>query len=134
MFKFSPLQELWLQDLESERFKQTSERLADDDGNGHATAFCCMGVACERARTEGLIYQFSFSADYPSNTVCDIFGFIPTHNALIPDAAYATGTRALGILNDSEGRSFPEIAAEVRAQPEKYLIEMPEAALVEQAE
>lgn len=114
-FKLTELQEKWLQALESGEYPQQRNALLQD-----STGFCCLGVACE------VVGVCSFPDDRDLDTGAIGYGIdrctaFPPHELV--DALHlrlGKGTTTLIEMNDAFGRSFPEIAAEVRANPADY--------------
>lgn len=120
MFKFTENQERWLQALESGGYpQQRNGNLHDNEG------FCCLGVGC-------------VALGLPSRPLSDIVDEEPWKGVVAYGTARRTafppeelvdalhlrigfpGTNRLMTMNDSEGYSFAEIAAEVRANPTRY--------------
>ena len=89
-------------------------------------AYCCMGVMCQLALNSGLIEGFKGSAGYPPAQVDDLFGIIINDEIHLQDNETKErkrnpfGTGGLANLNDQDCLSFAQIAAEVRAHPERY--------------
>lgn len=120
--KLTEAQEKWLAALESGEYKQGKGKLRDMDN-----CFCCLGVACElfipdtmhviRRQYNGtqIYYGIGKHSMYgvAPPSVVDILGLrSPTGN--INDC----GAVSLAVMNDN-GNTFAEIAAFIRANPEK---------------
>ena len=132
--KLTTLQEKWLQALENGSYDQASVRLgryrhengclagtdSEEEASNPPNCFCCMGVACEIARNEGLIESYNPTNSYPDTDVIRLFGFLASN--YICGMSGDKGTVALALLNDKEHLTFPEIAAKVRQSPETYFV------------
>ena len=132
--QLTPLQEKWLQALESGDYQQTTGHLcayqdadgitaepgSDEEMSNPPNSFCCLGVACEIAENEMLIDRYDPRLNFPPEKVVEIFGFLPSHSRL--SLGEQKGTSALARLNDIEGLTFPQIAAKVRQSPETYFV------------
>jgi hypothetical protein len=111
--------EAWLAALESGEYTQTILMLADETG------YCCLGVACELlGLSSGWDYELgckTFGEERKRSTLppeaISILGFV-RYNPTLSSGRYAG--RTLSVLNDDEGLSFKEIAAEIRLQPEDW--------------
>lgn len=133
--------DLWLTDLESGEYRQGKGYLRKRTSDGEET-FCCLGVACEAAIKDGLdltpdtvemegpdeddptftAYRYNGSTANLPLAVQEYLGikqysgdsaeFSPYHTD-----GYGLSFNALIGWNDSatEGKTFPEIAAELRA-------------------
>lgn len=109
-------QELWLQDLESGKFEQGTEQLCKDG------AYCCLGVACVRFATKteeefGAI-AFDGSALFAPDSVVKALGLKSIAGDII-DSPWKM--KSLSSANDL-GKTFLEIAAFIRANPEKVFV------------
>ncbi len=85
--------DIWVKALRSGEYEQTVSQL---ERNG---AFCCLGVACEVAKQEGVIAEYN--GDFGDLTSCEK---VARWINVSPKAMYLIG------LNDVGGRTFPEIA------------------------
>lgn len=131
-FKYTENQEAWLADLESGDIKQCKGVLGLPTGER-----CCLGVACDLAgvphreipRTSAngdVCLEYGVpgalgdkSVSQLPHTVLDWLQMRSTNGS--PDSNVRVG-EALAGLNDN-GKTFVEIAAEVRAYPHAYLFE-----------
>jgi len=95
-YKFNKHQLNWLKALESGRRKQAREYLQVGGG------YCCLGVACRVAGLRG-----ELGGTYPPPTV------------LIKMRLSYKGQLSLVLMKDTEGKTFKELAAFIRANPEK---------------
>lgn len=114
------VQEKWVSALESGNYKQCRARLRKRNLD-NSEEFCCLGVACEILDIPRTLYNYEG---------------VPTGFECLPDAAtkilglhsqsgiLATKTdshNTLTLMND-DGNSFVEIAAYIRANPEKVFV------------
>jgi hypothetical protein len=117
------IKERWTEALRSGEYSQTKNTLADGDG------FCCLGVLCEIAAEDGVVYRADYSyhstespGDWSSeelpHAVIDWAGLDGefAENPLT-DVSYPGGHRPNGRenahfseLNDDMGWNFKEIA------------------------
>lgn len=119
---------LWVDALLDPTLVQGQSRLAYRDNEGGPWKQCCLDVACQVAKANGLelkevIVGYSHggwakrgywepdSTNYTNLPlqVMDWYGFDTTEVVLDDDGRSAVS------LNDSEGRAFPEISAILRA-------------------
>lgn len=49
------IQTQWVAALRSGKYKQTQEMLCQTDGDGNPAGYCCLGVLCDLAVTDGVI-------------------------------------------------------------------------------
>ena len=116
--KLTPLQEKWLQALESGKYPQGVGRLCDCYG-----LFCCLGVACEIAggpKTKlGERFYYEGEDVWLPQSVMHLFGFRGASGRL---KKYWGDIASLAKAND-EGKTFAEIAAYVREHPEDVFVE-----------
>ena len=105
--KLNEKQEEWLAALESGEYEQTQEsEMVSRDGR-----YCCLAVACKLA---GMKDEEIGGADLNSHpTIRDSLN-------LIDGGGDAIEGYSLMSLNDEHCKTFPEIAAIVRANPEAY--------------
>jgi hypothetical protein len=91
----------WTKALCSKRYKQTSGRLCDSDG------FCCLGVLCVVSRkAKQLDKSFDFNGKMVTHDLDDDESAIYKQFGLTPRQH-----EKLVTMNDTEGKTFPEIAA-----------------------
>lgn len=106
-------QELWLQALESGKYKQGQRYLKNGD------KYCCLGVACEifGAEKSPVTGEFVFSNSILPPEIVETLG-------LYSDIGNSCNKNDLSLagLND-EGKSFKEIARIIRENPEIYFRE-----------
>lgn len=110
------VQKLWAEALESGEFRQETEVLRADYGEGYG--YCCLGVLCEVYRREtgdGEWDDLIFKGDgYASECALPVpvaeWAGISTNPTL--DEHYSATQ-----LNDQMGFSFPKIAKLIRALP-----------------
>jgi hypothetical protein len=120
-------QEAWLQALESGEFKQTQGTLQRRD------CFCCLGVACVVAEKEGIeVYRYTKESQAAPNdgNIGDLSGCTLSAQWHVKDwldlydsmgCPVDINGPSLVMMNDN-GKTFPEIAAIIRANPEKYFV------------
>lgn len=120
-----PVQERWLQALESEKYIQGKEYLRQPCDSGDA--YCCLGVACEVYGLPSVpdargrhIYGDERKVSTLPQAVKTGMGFIGTLGELT--GGDINGSRSLSRANDF-GASFAEIAAFCRANPEAVFTE-----------
>ena len=116
-FKFTKAQERWLQALESGEYKQARGSLRK--GN----AFCCLGVACDvsgmgkwKACDVSIRHTFhtgteSVLSNLPLNVRIQL--------NLRSEVGKYSDEQSLVQLNDSDHMALEEIAAFIRANPER---------------
>jgi len=126
MQEIGPIQEKWLQALESGQFAQGKGFLCSDG------KFCCLGVACE---VLGLEKHKAGPYMHYGPTCADSAALIPESGmellGLYGRAGAIKGSilvngdtySSLATLNDKSNLIFPEIAALIRANPEKFFKE-----------
>jgi hypothetical protein len=102
--------EKWVAALESGEFAQTQSQLYDPDTD----AYCCLGVACEVARREGAIEWYEGTLGGLPDVVRVWLGL----NGNLGSYQSAGERTYLTDDNDCHGRTFPEIAAIIRSEPE----------------
>ena len=90
---------LWIKALRSGKYKQGRGMLRR--GRGEKVTYCCLGVLCEVAKSEGVIARFKGSDGFPIE---------------LPDDNPRLNRSRDTVLNDS-GMSFEHIADRI----EKYL-------------
>jgi len=110
-------QEKWLAALESGKYAQTKHYLHDDAG------YCCLGVACEVLGyewVEGNEKWFRIkglnSYEVLPDEICKRLGLRDASGSAIKPHDELT------TLNDERGKTFKEIAAMIRANPEAYFV------------
>ncbi len=106
-------QEAWLAALESDEFKQTQGKLQ------HADGFCCLGVACVMAERAGIFVYEKYGIIYGTslNDQETVKGWL----GLRTGSGHAGPGVCLVNMND-EGKTFKEIAAAIRADPDHYFV------------
>jgi hypothetical protein len=121
--EMTPAQEEWLAALESGQYQQTSGHLTMPGSalDNTPEAHCCMGVMCVLAKEKGVITEYTESDSFPPPSVCHHFGLI-RFGSMNQRPFSTTGSAGLALLNDVYHRTFKEIAAEVRASPERFFI------------
>lgn len=108
----------WVAALRSNKYKQTTGILSDGEGS-----FCCLGVLCDIAVTEGIIAEgrtrFGDKVYYTDDTTESSAYLVPavqewagiTETGTIPyNSEKPVGYPTLADLNDRAGYSFEEIA------------------------
>lgn len=121
-FKFSPLQEKWLQALESGEWKQTTGSLRGPDD----CSFCCLGVAAELMeldRDEDGCYRLGGSQIH-AILDCGLHERLGlrTDNGSFMKGYQLNKCFGLTAANDG-GATFAEIAAFIRANPMAVFVE-----------
>lgn len=101
-FKLGPLQIAWLEALESGKYEQGHHYLKRDD------RFCCLGVLCDLAGSS----HGDWDVHLPDSLV-EQYGFFTNYGEVDRGAH-----DSLVCMNDT-GASFAQIAAFIRANPEK---------------
>ena len=107
--------EIWIQALESEKYKQGAGHLQFPTGK-----FCCLGVACEV-----LGAKYDGGEEYPPQEVVDLLGLVTDHGGCNETQAdqlkgklevydYDGSSLELVELNDDVGLTFKEIAGLLR--------------------
>lgn len=117
-FEFGPIQTAWLEALESGKYEQGQLHLKYDN------RYCCLGVLCEvmglasgHTFEEGGGYSdglASSSTEVPPDAASKA-GLNSGWGRIIGDAEHVSLIR----LNDELGFDFKQIAAFIRANPEK---------------
>lgn len=70
MDKMDPeVKALWLTALRSGEYRQTTENLKIDRGDGKGVGYCCLGVLCELAVSQGV--ELSLNFDTSIRETCD---------------------------------------------------------------
>lgn len=117
-FKFGPIQTLWLESLENNPERQTTHKLGVKSEDGLSYKACCLGEY-------GLI---AGKCKWVGNRLQDgaYFGTLVESNldlGLRSSAGTPKNIKhgSLANLNDHQGKTWPEIAAIIRANPEEYL-------------
>jgi hypothetical protein len=77
----------WVAALRSGEYKQTKGLLRTRSLRTHEDAYCCLGVACEVARLEGLDVTWEVSSDLGSDHIESLGVVAPTSH---PDSEYPT--------------------------------------------
>ena len=118
-YQLNEAQTKWLEALESGAYAQTGNRLKDSNG------FCCLGVACEvlgvaATKSENVEEPWMYEGE---SLLCPLSIVeklrLRSNNGDIADPpAGDPNGRTLAEMNDV-GASFSEIAAFVRANPER---------------
>ena len=112
MQKLGPNQELWLQALESGKYKQGSGCLEDKYGR-----FCCLGVACVIQDIPTTTVENKCRSFLPDDAV-EIYGFYSCYGKNI-----SIETLRCDFMNDDKEMTFSEIAKCIRLHPEHYFRE-----------
>jgi len=116
-FKLGPNQERWLKALESGDFKQGRGALYNRDSN----TYCCLGVAAALFLPPGHNFGDRTLWNGSSSFLIrhDILGLYDAAGRFAPERPQKDfiGLRSLSCAND-EGRTFKQIAAFCRANPE----------------
>lgn len=129
-FKLGPLQEKWLQELESGKHEQVGQTLCVQMGNERS--YCCLGVACEfvlgmrpeveSRRGDGLeiISFYGFASVMPS---WEKLGLRSENGSFIKGLMF--NHRYFSCLTEMNdfGMSFKDIAAYIRSNPENVFVE-----------
>jgi len=113
-YRFNKWQKKWLEALESGEYVQTTGALCD--GNG----FCCLGVACDVLGLEAE-KQPSGMWLYDGHTGCAPQSVVKNLNLIDDQGQTRDPGKTLVDMNDG-GQSFAEIAAFIRANPEKVFV------------
>lgn len=96
----------WITALRSRKYTQGQGRLRVDMGAGKFS-YCCMGVLCDvvapQEWKEDSSHSTAYSTSFPSHTVVQVTGFDRQQE------------QHLAMLNDSEGKSFDQIADWIEA-------------------
>lgn len=96
----------WIEALESGDFSQTKGQLAD------STGFCCLGVACKISDNYKLTNNFNFGLNYNGEIVEWVGTFHPSIREYLDMHPYDVNQAVY--MNDTQSKSFPEIAAYFR--------------------
>jgi len=89
----------WVDALRANTYKQARETLKDEDG-----AMCCLGVLCE-------VQQADWEAEFPTDDDLNTSQLPPRLSAGLTEREMSI----LADMNDSEKRTFPEIASYIEA-------------------
>ena len=100
------IKKLWVKALRSGKYKQGRGRLRRRSGS--VVTYCCLGVLCEVAKSEGVISRYTGSDGFPIDKILKW--------AELPDDNPRLNRSRATVLNDS-GMSFEHIADRI----EKYL-------------
>ena len=129
-----PLQEAWVKALESGEYQQGQGRLVtvvnpDED---EELLCCCLGVLClmenldkELVAHGGMEPRYSFSVNeqfYLPQSLVKKYGFFNHRGEAVGAETPEEKTNSLAYMNDS-GKTFSEIAAEIRQHPTWYFEE-----------
>ncbi len=128
--------QLWIDALESGKYKQASGALEATDEHGATEGFCCMGVACQAAIGAGMMlsryprtgcaaYGVDHNAGYLPREVQDWLGIVDNNPVIWlepvaardlddPDEDPAFEETTCSEANDRRGWSFAMIAARLR--------------------
>lgn len=120
---------LWIETLESDRFKQGRNRLAVRSAlDSEDFEFCCLGVACElyvEANPDEIyVEETSYGKGYDGYDVSlpvkvrEWLGLADYHGRSLREDVVA-----LTYLNDSGYYSFKEIAAVLKDEENKYFVD-----------
>jgi hypothetical protein len=124
----------WLEALESDRYEQGYDFLHITYDSGKPDTFCCIGVACDLAKTAGLnlnVEKISLGGNINSVTYNGMDGHFPKSisnwlelNVEPIDENNFDGTfpgipTSLVYMNDTQKLSFKEIAQIIRDNAEK---------------
>ncbi len=130
-FEFGPKQTKLLEALESGNFQQASGTLRDEDifvseSAPPVTGYCCLGVAnlvCELDEPWGhdvLNDKYLSLGLYTQNGQTRLSSEIA--GDVLSEVGRAENDKCLTVMNDN-GKTFAEIAAVIRANPEQYFSE-----------
>jgi len=121
MTKLTKFQEEWLTALESGKYKQITNALRKEEG------FCCLGVACqlhsERNKGGGWMDHGDDAYTYLGSESSLLPSIIKEELNLHSISGFPENSIrkvSLVSLNDDEKKTFPEIAAIIRANPDNY--------------
>lgn len=122
-------QELWIQALESDEFTQTQGALHRLEPMKQGQVIkpagnCCLGVGANIAMRNGVKVRTEDKKSVLGNLQRYFEGFnglLPVHVASWLGLNGTAQTDLIN-LNDSQKKSFKEIAAELRAHPEVYFV------------
>ena len=114
---------LWLEALESGRYQQGKFALAVLDKN-KPLRYCCLGVACEVARENGVDLKVNQIRDrlyYNGDTLCLPLVVI-NWLGLSTNTGEFENDQSLTSIND-DGATFEEIADIIRSEPKGLFID-----------
>jgi len=124
-FKLTRLQRLWLETLESGKYKKAKGVLARINSKNEVVSCCCLGVLCETALKMGVIGEKDIVSFSNRTRVYKGDSFylpsIVAEKAKMHQEGHVRGHDAINSLvdlNDS-GWSHPKIAKFIRKNPEK---------------
>lgn len=103
------VKQMWVEALESGKYRQAREELKVTDWSKHA-AYCCLGVLCNLAVKNGVCTKedaFSTNGDNELPRIVYKWAGLTSPNPII-------GDRSAIVLNDADRLSFKEIAKEIR--------------------
>lgn len=104
--------EIWIEALESERFKQGTGQLRHDDDT-----YCCLGVLCQLAVENGVIEEPELNSEGDHYLYARSNAFLPPEvmdwSGMKSDNG-DLGYRSLVALNDGDGFNFSQIAKTIR--------------------
>ena len=109
--------ELWIKELRSGNWEQTTQTLKDEHG------YCCLGVLCEIAAKEGICKKAVDDDDEETNLYDESETVLPVSVKVWAGMNSDCGkfgndeSNTLIYLNDDEDKTFPEIADAI----EKYM-------------
>jgi hypothetical protein len=121
-YNFTPLQEAWINALETGRFRQGKNHLATRNIKRKTVSYCCLGVACVVARENGVKVskKMSVSAALGKPVVSFDGGrsYLPKSVQTALNLVDKRGDD-LAVLNDM-GESHKCLAAKIRQNPQRY--------------
>ncbi len=103
---------LWVEALRSGEYKQTSTRL---ERLGTVNSYCCLGVACKVAEKEGIKLEFNSIGELAGAGLENQTAVMKWLKITNPDGYYSNRKQSLMNDNDSQGKTFPEIADIIEA-------------------
>lgn len=120
--QLNELQEAWLQALESDKYNQSTGQLYNYNG------YCCLGLACVVAEAFNIHVERSESGVILGGNLhsqLSVFHELQLldHEGRAKDMYIEGRPATLVYLNDTARKSFKEIAAIIRANPEQFFKE-----------
>lgn len=114
--------QLWLKALRSGKYLQAQMKLKDsrmynpETETCNLVGYCCLGVACEVAKQQGVIKDFRGRQGLLPVVVRDWLGLSTTSGEFESEGEFS-GYDSLVYLNDEKELSFKQIANVIERQP-----------------